>query len=278
MSDILRRSLSTAVWIPLRAHMTEYTGPRGAVGSREETFAAGSVAVRVNKMTEADELGWHDIGSNEPHTNGFNGKRYIPSDVMEDMRAGRMVPLVLEQITNRGERNVWHLHQDFVIALDLLREGDDWLAANEGYVKVARLLRKADSAPSRLEVRAEHLRDYLCARRMALYVSTYRDRQKYRRNVLMSLGRKSPIARRSVTNFAGRAESERYIRAARISAQERGSSRLQGRMWISASTFQKFNSTTPRSGSSRGLKRRWAKSFTTFEGNSGATNRCFRRI
>jgi hypothetical protein len=49
-----------------------------------------------------------------------------------------------------------------------------WLAINEGYIEVARLKRKEANRPALLEVRAEHLKDYLCARGMALYISSYR--------------------------------------------------------------------------------------------------------
>ena len=46
-------------------------------------------------------------------------------------------------------------------ALSLKREKDVWVCPNEGYVEVARLHRRADSRPGLLEVRAEHLKDYL---------------------------------------------------------------------------------------------------------------------
>ena len=81
--------------------------------------------------------------------------------------------MVLEQDGNREEASQWHLHQDLVIALALKREGNVWLAINEGYIEVARLRLENDGRPRLLELRAEHLKDYLCARCMALYVSSY---------------------------------------------------------------------------------------------------------
>jgi len=47
----------------------------------------------------------------------------------------------------------------------------------EGYIEVARL-RRHGGKPTLVEVRAEHLKDYLCARRMALLVSSYRSRDE----------------------------------------------------------------------------------------------------
>lgn len=84
--------------------------------------------------------------------------------------------LVLEQRGNSNEKNEWHLNQDFVITLGLKREGDVWVRPDEGYIEVAKLHRREDSSPYLIEVRAMHLRDYLCARKMALYITSYRNR------------------------------------------------------------------------------------------------------
>jgi hypothetical protein len=68
-------------------------------------------------------------------------------------------------------------HPDFVITLGLKREGNAWVSINEDYVEVVRLKLDEDNRPRLLEVRAEQLKDYLCARRMALRMSSYRERQ-----------------------------------------------------------------------------------------------------
>src|SRR5207247_8169847 len=47
----------------------------------------------------------------------------------------------------------------------------------EGYIEIVRLKRRPDGSPNLIEVRASHLKDYLCARVMALYVSSYRERR-----------------------------------------------------------------------------------------------------
>ncbi len=63
-----------------------------------------------------------------------------------------------------------------MITLKLKREGNIWVAMDEGYIEVVRLKLDEDNRPRLLEVRAEHLKDYLCARRMALRISWYRQR------------------------------------------------------------------------------------------------------
>ncbi len=86
--------------------------------------------------------------------------------------------LVIEQRLEHPEHCVWHLHQDFVITLGLLQEDDTWVRPDEGYVEVARMKRDEFGRPVLLEVRAEHLRDYLKARSMNLHISSYRSRRQ----------------------------------------------------------------------------------------------------
>lgn len=86
--------------------------------------------------------------------------------------------LVIEQALNHSRGKVWHLHQDFVIALGLLREDDTWVRPDEGYVEVVRLKRDESGQPVLLEARAEHLRDYLKARNMNLHICSYRSRRQ----------------------------------------------------------------------------------------------------
>ena len=177
MAEIRRRRFSKAVWIPLRAKQKiESIGRYGYLGYREETFDCSSLAVPVEDKTLAEKIGLDKIGLIR-HGPEIRGERYIPADIFEDYDGEFTgVPLVLEQPGNSAEPARWHLHQDLVIALHLQREDDTWLCFDEGYVEVARLHRGTDRRPILLEVRAAHLKDYLCARRMALYISTYRCR------------------------------------------------------------------------------------------------------
>jgi hypothetical protein len=179
MSDVRRRRLDTAVWIPLRAsHVLRASGKHGYVGHLEEFFGVGSVAIPVNERGKAKTLGWQDVGLSRSHKGCFDNGRYVPADVFElygSSTAGSA--LVLGQDGNSIDPSEWHLHQDFVITLGLKKEGDIWVSMDEGYVEVARLKRDGDR-PVMLEVRAEHLKDYLCARGMALFVSSYRSRKE----------------------------------------------------------------------------------------------------
>jgi len=131
----------------------------------------------VSERPSVEKLGWVDIGISDSHGPYVTHDHYVPGDVYErsDMEAPGLHP-VLEQRLNAAEPTEWHLHQDLVLGLRLKREGDVWVCPNEDYVEVARLHRDETGSPVLLEFRAEYLRDYLCARDMGLYITSYRQR------------------------------------------------------------------------------------------------------
>jgi len=149
------------------------------LGFREDFFGAGTLAVPVAAMDSANQLGWMDIGISHQHGPYVQDGRYYCAYEYESHIEGFVgLHLVLDQRANRDEKRTWHLNQDLVLALGLMREEDIWISPDEGYVEVARLRRRTDGTPHLIEIRAEHLRDYLCAREMALYVTSYRNRQE----------------------------------------------------------------------------------------------------
>jgi hypothetical protein len=177
MADIRRRKLCNSVWIPLRMDRTRTNDvEHGSIGFREEYDGAGSLAVWLMKKQSVSRLGWGDLGPSRGHHVEASKERYVPPDSFQFGGQAVGMHLVLDQHLNKAEPNEWHLHQDLVFALHLKREGDQWVAPNEGYEVVARLKRKVDGNPELLEFRAEQLRDYLCAREMALCVVSFHSR------------------------------------------------------------------------------------------------------
>lgn len=180
MAGIRRRWPANSVWVPLRAvNPIQETGKYGFIGYRIEFYGVGSLAVPIRAKEETEKLGWTDIGIAHDHGPYIDSGRYIQSDVYEEY-SGRLtgIHLVLSQRGNSEENPQWHLHQDFIIAFGLKRENDTWVSPDEGYIEVARLTRHPNGRPYLLEVKAEYLRDYLCARSMALYVTSYRNREE----------------------------------------------------------------------------------------------------
>lgn len=174
MLDIRRRKLEGQVWIPLRAWDLIEEGSLGNAGFKSEFYGVGTLAIPTSSRKDASRLGWENVGMKSTHSAYVEGDSYIPCDVYDAEFTG--LHLVLEQAGNREDRPEWHLHQDFVIALSLRREGDVWLSIEEGYIEVARLRKDTKGTPCWLEVRSSHLKDYLCARGMSLFITSYRER------------------------------------------------------------------------------------------------------
>jgi hypothetical protein len=179
LKDIRKRRLAAAVWIPLRlSHRLIHQGTYGHVGYQDEFSGLGSVAIPVERRAEAAKLRWSDIGIGHSQGVWATSDYYKPADVYQyNDRVDLGIDLVLVQTFETGEQSEWHLNQDLVFALKLMREGDEWVRPSEDYITVARLRRDSDGKPVALEVKNEYLRDYLCARNMFLRSSRFHSRE-----------------------------------------------------------------------------------------------------
>ncbi|WP_201834917.1 hypothetical protein [Microvirga zambiensis] len=158
-------------WITLRQSQ-EYKYRDGS----EEFVGISSLAIPSTSRAAADKLTWDQLGLDH-HAPEVGPENYVSSDVHENWGGDPIgVRLVLDQRREDGGPDVWHLHQDLVIALGLVKEGSVWLRPDEGWYEVAKLELDEESEPRRMLIRAEFLGDYLAARSMALYLSSYRSR------------------------------------------------------------------------------------------------------
>lgn len=179
MTDVRKRRLDSSVWIPLRSsQQLSKTGEIAELNYRSEFYGVASVAVPLAERALAETMSWTSLSLSDNHMGFVENGVYKPADVFHGYIGLNAISLVLAQLGNSAEPSEWHLHHDFVIALALKREGDTWLAMDDGYIEVARLKRGEQGSCKLLEVRAEHLKDYLCARGMGLYVSSYRSREE----------------------------------------------------------------------------------------------------
>lgn len=178
MADLRRRRFANAVWIPLRASETIPLKIDTDTGREcEEVFCAGSVAFPLSKKAEVEHLGWSDLGlirSGGPYA--FKNKPYKPAEIYQYNDGEDLgIDLVFEQSVV-GERPIWHINQDMILALHLIQEGDVWVRPEEGYQDVIRQKRDQDGSVRIIEIRSEFLRDYLAARGLALRLAYYRQR------------------------------------------------------------------------------------------------------
>lgn len=174
LNDI--RPLQSRPWIPLRQIADECLDPEDPDVVRVEQYTAvATAAVHKAKRSEAEKLGWSDLDVNS-HRPAVEDWGYAPSDVFRNWKKELGINLVIDQLLEHEHRNIWHLHPDLIVALRLLQEGDSWFRPEEGWAEVARLKRNDKGEPTLFEIRAEFLGDYLAARGMALYCSSYRER------------------------------------------------------------------------------------------------------
>ena len=139
--------------------------------------------IPTSERERAEQLSWSDIGL--IHNQGVvaQTEHYKPAEVYQtdtDEDLG-VEPVLVHHVSGAG--STWHLNQDIPFALDLVREGDVWVRPDENFVEVVRLLRDVNDKTTAMEMKAEHLKDYLAARNMALRVSRYFSRQAILANI-----------------------------------------------------------------------------------------------
>jgi hypothetical protein len=178
MAELRGRFYDRSVWIPLRARKAlARRGELNGAGFTEEYFGVGSIIVPVSQRELVERLSWDDVGHRGAQRGYLEENEYVPSHVSRH-NGGAVCGehLILERAGNGVECAEWLLSQDLVVTLGLKREEDLWVALTRGYEEVAKLERDDEGCPDILTIRASYLKDYLCARRMGLYVSSYRSR------------------------------------------------------------------------------------------------------
>ena len=178
MGELRKRTFANSVWIPLRASEARKIGTYGFPDYAEDYFGAGSLAVPLAHRALGDKLGWMDIGPSRDHRPWVDNGHYNSAEVYKHNPDSDEfgIELVLEQSFDGAVPRIWHVNQDLTLALGLYREDDSWIRPEEGFVEVIRILGDPANPPARLEIKAEFLKDYLAARKMALRLTTYRER------------------------------------------------------------------------------------------------------
>lgn len=176
-----RRTFSKATWVPLRAFCNEENGPSTQLGYICDCFACGSVAFPPEQRERAEQLGWSDIGighSVQPYA--YNDGYYASIDQYQyNDKEPIGVELVFEHPQPVVGGTKWILNPDLVVALRLIKEGENWVRPEENFVVVAREVLEEDGSHSLIEIKREFLMDYLAARGLSLRISSYRQRVEH---------------------------------------------------------------------------------------------------
>lgn len=175
-----RRLFANSTWVPLRASVKLDQGYAGVteVGHISEYFGCGSVAFSPQHRDVAEGLSWDRIGiSHSARPYAYEDGHYSPVDQYEYNDKNPMgVELVFEHEQPVVGKSHWILNPDLVIALRLIKEGNNWVRPEEDFVVVARETIDSDGNHNQIEIKREFLMDYLAARGLSLRLSYYRQR------------------------------------------------------------------------------------------------------
>lgn len=165
-------------WVPLHQVVRRASkSDDSEIEEFEEWAGTGTIAVWKDRRADAEQIGWDELGV-QPRRSYVEYGEYRPADLFRTWQGNELgLHLVIPQSLDHVDSEIWHLHHDLVVALCLIRENDSWLCPRDQYREVARISRDQSGKPERLEVRKEYLVDYLAARDMDLYCSSYYERR-----------------------------------------------------------------------------------------------------
>jgi len=164
----------------LRASFNAELGQVGIteIGYINEFFGCGSVAFPQEHRELAERLSWSDIGiSHSARPYAYKDGHYSSIDQYQyDDKEAIGVELVFEHRQPVVGGTLWLLNPDLVVALNLIKEGNNWVRPEENFVVVARETLDEKSNHRQIEIKREFLIDYLAARNLSLRLSYYRQR------------------------------------------------------------------------------------------------------
>ena len=179
--DVESVSYEKATWIPLAIERTELLrGRSGHSGYRREYCDVACLIVPLDLRPEFDQVDWQSVNRTSGHSAWATETVFIPPGCYgEDPRVRYPV---IEQTFETDQKSEWSLLQELEVALNLVRREDSWIRPDENEVEVAKLDRDDMGKPIALMLRAEHLRDYLCAKKAALLLTRFTTRQAVEKN------------------------------------------------------------------------------------------------
>lgn len=185
LKDVEKQSFRTRTWIPLlscKRHILEKKF--GYTGYRKDAELITSVVIFVQNRPNCEKLDWHGLSNSGTDRAWSDGEKFHPPGGFYD-RNDEMIGFypVLRRGFDTGEQTEWYLSQEIEFSLGLLRREDIWVIPEEDYAEVVRLHRDSEGHPELIEIRAEHFRDYLCARGAALLLTGFRFRDIVEENL-----------------------------------------------------------------------------------------------
>ena len=172
LEDLRNHRFEKDTWIPLLKATVEKTGESGMAGHRKSAEFVETVVVPLNDREEAEKAPLHLVRRKSDDAAWADKEKFLPPGTFRnhDEEVIGFHP-VLRRGFQTGEPTEWILSQEIEFSLKLLRDGDKWVRPEENYVEVVKLQRDESGKPTCMAIKAEFLRDYLCARKAALLIT-----------------------------------------------------------------------------------------------------------
>lgn len=172
-----RQYFEKSTWVTLRASNHQKQGEYREICFVEEYFGCYSVAFSPEHKERASELTWSQFGGMEVLPYAYDDGHYSP---IEEYEIGDKEPVGVNLIFNHPQPviggNKWIINPDLIVALRLIKEGNNWVRPEENFVIVIQEELDSDGNHISIRIKREFLLDYLAARNLSLRLSYYRQR------------------------------------------------------------------------------------------------------
>ncbi|EOR06420.1 hypothetical protein F896_02880 [Acinetobacter genomosp. 15BJ] len=169
-SKEISTTMNTATWIPLKASKFDESGDIEAAGYRSDFFSCGSIAFFSGKRAVADQLTWREVGGSHDFLSSKDKDGHYSCienfEINGNEVAGVHLVFDYPQPVLGGRK--WILNPDLIVALGLIKDGNNWVRPEENFVVVAREILDKNGDHLLIEIKREFLLDYLAARKLSL--------------------------------------------------------------------------------------------------------------
>ena len=179
MSDVISNRHGDGEWTLLWAYEVLQRGDQFSAPYLEAILRVRSVFAPLLSKEKWFSR-WYDIETDNVYPCVDHGQYCKPYVYYFDSTSGDEAGeygVYSYRITS-GETSGLIVNPDMVAALGLVQEGDHWIRPSECDVEVIKVERDSDGKIITIKIKTEHLKDYLCARRMGLYIEEFRHRQE----------------------------------------------------------------------------------------------------
>lgn len=169
-SKEISTTINTADWIPLKASRNEEKGDVEKSGYSADFFSCSSMAFFSEKRRFAEQLTWKELGCSHEFLPSIDEDGHYSCIENFKINSNEVtgVHLVFDHSQPvTGERK-WILNPDLIVALRLVKQGNNWIRSEEEFAVVAREEFDKQGNHILIEIKREFLLEYLAARKLSL--------------------------------------------------------------------------------------------------------------